>query len=80
VLYLQFVLAAGGKRELSGKLEQKDAYMVRIRITNSGSADASGSILIDYTARKTRSTPCWGADCLTVSPSLCNSPGVLPCS
>lgn len=56
MLYLQFVLAAGGKRELSGRLEQKDAYMLRIRITNSGSADASGSILIDYGAKNSINT------------------------
>lgn len=56
MLYLQFVLAAGGKRELSGRLEQKDAYTVRIRITNSGSADAGGSILIDYGAKNSINT------------------------
>jgi hypothetical protein len=44
-------LLNGYQRVLSGRQERRDAYTLRIRLTNSRDADAEGTIMIDYGAR-----------------------------
>jgi hypothetical protein len=48
---LHFMSSAGSERVLGGKLENKDATSLHIKVMSSENADASGNVLIEYGAR-----------------------------
>lgn len=49
------VLGTGGTIAFSGKVVEFTDDLIRIRVTNSGNADASGEILLNYNGRSLRS-------------------------
>jgi len=55
-LGLEFTLAGGRRLALGGTLEHKDTYSLLLKITHSGDADASGSLLLEYGAKHSINT------------------------